>query len=124
MDESTLRQLATELLTELPKEIPDPTERTPISDAIMAALDVPEGESHLQLLDALSSHEATRSWMLTHGAAPAEVVRGIDVAGQPTTPLGLYYMCPNEDEDEVLLSVPAQPPLCPVHGIPMDLVQG
>lgn len=123
MDESALQELATELLTELPTQIPDQVERTPVVDAITAALDIPAGESRLPLLYALSSHEATRRWMLAHGAAPADVVR-VGVAGDPTTPLGLYYVCPNKDEDAVLLSIPARPPLCPVHSIPMDLVQG
>jgi hypothetical protein len=44
--------------------------------------------------------------------------------GEPSTPLGNYYVCPREDEDVILLSIPAEPPLCPVHGVPMILQQG
>jgi hypothetical protein len=122
MDETTLRRLAAELLDELPTIITDPTERTSLADAITAALGVPEGAGRLPLLGALSSHEATRRWMLAHGAAPHDVIRGLP--GDPTTPLGLYYMCPNKHEDTVLHSVPAWPPLCSKCGTPMDLVQG
>jgi hypothetical protein len=124
MNETTLRGLATKLLTELPTEIPDPAERAPVADAITAALDVPEGAGRLPLLGALSSHEATRRWMLAHGAAPQDVIRALGLDGDPTTPLGLYYMCPNEHEDTVLHSVPARPLLCSKCGAPMDLVQG
>lgn len=122
MDETTLRQLATELLTELSTEILDPAERAPVADAITTALGIPEGASRLPLLDALFSHEATRHWMLAHGAAPHDVIRGL--YGDPTTPLGLYYMCPNKHQDTVLHSVPARPPRCSECGTPMDLVQG
>ncbi|MBV9160122.1 MAG: hypothetical protein JO281_00905 [Pseudonocardiales bacterium] len=122
MDESTLRRLAIELLTELPTEIPDPAERDPVADAITTALGVPVGAGRLRLLGALSSHEATRRWMLAHGAASEDVIRAVGLAGDPSTPLGLYYMCPKEHEDTVLHSVPAWPPLCSKCGAPMDLM--
>ncbi|MGD9525354.1 MAG: hypothetical protein AB7V44_01050 [Pseudonocardia sp.] len=119
MDETTLRGLAEQLLTELPQTIPDDAERAPIADAIAAALSVPDGEGRGPLLDALSAHPATRAWMREHGASEDVVRSGLP--GNPTTPLGLYYVCPEDDEDLVLLTVPAQPPLCPVHGVPMTL---
>lgn len=124
MDETTLRRLAAEFLTELPKEITDPAERPPVAEAISAALAAPEGEGRRPLLDALSSHPATRRWMREHGAVAADVDRAWEaLPGQPTTRLGLYYVCPEEDEDTVLHTVPAQPPLCSRHGVPMNLVQ-
>jgi hypothetical protein len=124
MDETTLRRLATKLLDELSTIIADSAKRNSVADAVTAALDVPAGAGRLRLLEALSSHEATRRWMLAHGAAPQDVIRGVNLAGDPTTPLGLYYMCPEKDEDKVLHSLPAQPPLCSRHGVPMILVQG
>ena len=119
MDETTLRQLADELLIELPATIPDPTERTPVADAIESALAAPEGQGSAALLGALSTNSRTRRWMREHGAVD-DVVRG-GLYGDPPTPFGLYYVCPQEDEDEVLLSVPPQPPRCTVHDIPMIL---
>jgi hypothetical protein len=121
MDETTLRQLAADLLAELPEKIPDDAERGPVAEALTAALGTPEGEGRDPLLDALDAHPATRQYMREHGAND-DVVRGLP--GIPTIPLGLYYVCPHEDEDKVLRSIPAQPPLCPVHGIPMVLQQG
>jgi hypothetical protein len=121
MDETTLRRLATELLAELPDLIPIDAERAPVKDAIEAALATPEGQGRTPLLDALSAHRATRGWMSEH---IEDVVRGVGLPGNPTTPLGLYYVCPHEDEDLVLLTVPAQPPRCPVHGVEMRLEHG
>jgi hypothetical protein len=123
MDETMLRRLATELLAELPDLIPVDAERAPVKDAIDAALAIPEGQGRMPLLDALSAHRVTREWMREHGASE-DVVRGVGLPGNPTTPLGLYYVCPYEDEDLVLLTAPAQPPSCPVHGVEMCLEQG
>lgn len=124
MDETALRELAGELLTELPAEIPDPTERTPIADAIAAALAVPPGGSLLPLIDALSEHEATRRWMRDHGAARPDAGRRRDLDGHDSITLpNLNYECPHKDEDKVLLSIPARPPRCSKHDIPMNLVQ-
>jgi len=122
MDETTLRRLAADLLAELPGKIPDGAERGPVAEALSAALGTPEGEGRAGLLDALSAHQATRRYMREHGADD-DVIRG-GLPGISTATLGLYYLCPEEDKDEVLLSIPAQPPLCPVHGIPMVLQQG
>jgi hypothetical protein len=123
MDETTLRRLAADLLAELPEKIPDDAERRPVAEALTAALGAPEGEGRGPLLDALDAHPATRQYMREHGADD-DVVRGGGLYGNPTDPLGLYYMCPQEDEDVVLLSIPAQPPLCTTHGVPMILQQG
>jgi hypothetical protein len=123
LDETTLRRLATELLDELSTTIADPAERSSVADAITAALGVPEGAGRLPLLGALSSHEATRRWMLAHGAGAEDVIRAVTLEGDSLTPLGLYYICPNEHEDKVLRSVPSRPPLCSECGAPMDLVR-
>jgi hypothetical protein len=120
MDEATLRRLALELLDSPRAEIP-PAERGGVADAITAALAVPEGAARAALIDALSAHPVTRRWMREHGATEDEV-RG-SLAGLSTTPVGLYYVCPKEDEDTILLSVPAQPPRCTIHGLPMILEQ-
>jgi hypothetical protein len=122
MDETTLRRLATELLAELPDLIPMDAERAPVKHAIEAALATPEGQGRTPLLDALSAHPATRAWMSEHGAGEDVLRRALP--GDPTTPLGLYYVCPKDDEDLVMLTVPAQPPRCPVHGLEMRLEQG
>jgi hypothetical protein len=116
MDESTLRRLAVDLLAELPERIPDAAERDPVAEGLTAAL---AAGGRALLLDALSAHPVTRQYMREHGADD-DVVRG-GLPGNPTTPLGLYYVCPNEDEDVVLLSIPAQPPRCSKHGVPMVL---
>jgi hypothetical protein len=124
MDEDTLRRLADQLLTELPSKITDPARRAPVAERITEALQVRPGDGRLPLLRALGSDEATRQWMRDHGAVSPDVDRTwTELPGQPTTPLGLYYMCPHKDEDRVLLAVPAQPPLCSTHGVPMELVQ-
>jgi hypothetical protein len=123
MDETTLRQLAADLLAELPEKIPDDAERGPVAKALTAALGSPEGEGRTPLLDALGAHPATRKYMREHGAND-DVPRGVGPAGIRLAPAGLYYLCPEGDRDEVLLSIPAQPPLCPVHHILMVLQQG
>lgn len=126
MDEITLRRLAAQLLAELPERIPDAAERAPVADAVSAALATPDGEvggeEGTALTDALSMHPAIRAWMRQHGAGD-DVVRG-GLPGNPTTPVGLYYVCPHDDEDLVLLAVPPQPPHCPTHGVAMVLEQG
>jgi hypothetical protein len=124
MDVTTLRRLATQLQDELPAVIPDDAERASVADAITTALAASEGESQEALLKALAAHPATRAWMRGHGAAE-DAFRG-GLPGSPgmlgdTTAGGLYYVCPREDEDAILLVLPAQPPLCPNHGIPMTL---
>lgn len=123
MDETTLRRLATELLAELPDLIPMEAERALVKDAIEAALATSEGQGRTLLLDALSAHPATRAWMREHGASE-DVVRGVGLPGNPTTPLGLYYVCTKEDDDLVLQTAPAQPPRCPTCGSEMRLEQG
>jgi hypothetical protein len=121
MDETTLRRLASELLAELPDLIPIEAERAPVTDALQAALTTPEGQGRGPLLDALSDHRTTRAWM---SERIEDVVRGVTLDGNPTTPLGLYYVCPEEDEDLLLHTAPAQPPRCPVHDLEMRLEQG
>jgi hypothetical protein len=119
MDETALRRLAEQLLTELPARIPDAAERAPVAGAIGDALATPEGQGRDALRAALSARPATRAWMREHGATE-DVFRG-GLLGEPTTPLGFYYVCPREDADAILLTRPVQPPLCPVHGLPMSL---
>jgi hypothetical protein len=79
MNEGTLRRLAEHLLTDLPTEIPDPLERAPVADAIGTALTRPEGTGTRALTEALSSHDATRRWMLLHAETPP----GVDVLDEP-----------------------------------------
>ena len=79
MNEGTLRRLAEHLLTDLPTEIPDPLERAPVADAIGTALAHPEGSGTGALTEALSSHDATRRWMLGHAAPPP----GVEVLHEP-----------------------------------------
>lgn len=123
MDDTTLRSLAGKLLAQLPTLIPEDPERTPIADSITAGLAGHEGGAGPEpLLDALAAHPVTRAWMRQHGAAE-DVVRG-GLPGNSTTPRGLYYVCPEEDEDLILLTVPAAPPVCPIHGVLMILEQG
>ena len=119
MDEPTLRQLAADLLAELSDKIPDDAERGPVAQTLGAALDSPEGEGSDSLLEALEAHPETRKYMREHGAYDDVVRSGLP--GITTTPVGLYYVCPEGDEDDVLLTIPASPPHCPVHGIPMIL---
>lgn len=123
MDETTLRGLGARLLVELPTEIADSAERQPVADDIRTALTKPEGGGRQHLLDALSSHPATRDWMRRHGAVFEDVDRSWDLQGLPTGPLGLYYVCPKLDHDDVLEEVPVRPPLCPVHEVPMIIPQ-
>ncbi|GDY33937.1 hypothetical protein [Gandjariella thermophila] len=126
MDETTLRELTARLLTELPDLIPNPDERTPVAEAITTAL-ADQADGRLPLLQALASHPATRRWMREHDASAEDVLRtvtsSVDVLGTPNAQLGLYYVCPERDHDEVLLAIPEQPPLCPTHGVRMDLVE-
>jgi hypothetical protein len=117
MDKTTLRRLARELLPKMPALIAADAERIPVERALMDALASPEGQDG-PLLDALSAHPATRAWIREHGASD-DVVRGLP--GNPTTPLGLYYVCPEYDEDLLLYNSPTQPPRCPVHGLEMRL---
>lgn len=121
MDEHAVRQLAEELLTALPSELPDAAERTRVVAAITAALAAPEGSARQELLTALSAHPTTRRWMREHGAM--EDALRVSLPGDPTGRQGLYYVCLHEDEDAVLLRRPAEPPLCSVHRIPMILAQ-
>jgi hypothetical protein len=122
MDESVLRHLAVELLAELADVVPEAAERTAVTQALVTALAAPDGQGRAVLLEALSTHLATRRWMRDHGAND-DVVRA-SLPGQATAPIGLYYVCPQEDEDLVLINLPALPPLCTTHGIPMVLEQG
>ena len=87
-------------------------------------MDRPAGEARLPLIDALAMHPATRRWLRDHGAAEDTLRAWDDLGGTPTAPVGLYYVCPEQDYDDVLLAVPAQLPLCPEHKIPMTLVRG
>jgi hypothetical protein len=120
MDETTLRRLARELLAELPARIPEAADRAAVQEAIEDALAGPEGDDE-PLREAMSAHPGTRAWMREHGAAD-DSVRGLP--GNPTTPLGLYYVCPEADEDLLLFSPPVRPPRCPVHGLEMRLERG
>jgi hypothetical protein len=66
MDDSVLRHLAEQLLTELPTVIPDPHERAPVADAIGTGLGEAVRSGRRPLLDALFSHPSTTGWMLQH----------------------------------------------------------
>jgi hypothetical protein len=66
MDDSALRHLAEQLLTELPTVIPDPDERAPVADAIGTGLGEAVRTDRRPLLDALFSHPTTTRWMLQH----------------------------------------------------------
>lgn len=119
MEEHAVRRLAEELLAQLPSEFPEPGERTRVAAAINGALAAPPERLRKELLEALSAYPATRRWMREHGAMD-DALR-VSLSGDPTSTQGLYYVCPKEDEDAVLLSRPAEPPLCSVHKISMVL---
>lgn len=127
MDEHAVRRLAGELLAALPSEFPDAAERTRVAAAITDALEAPQEQVRKELLAVLSAHPATRRWMREHGAMEdalrVSLPGNVSMAGNSTGQPALYYVCPDEDEDAILLRQPAEPPLCSVHRIPMILQQ-
>jgi hypothetical protein len=116
VEETELRELAAALLAELPDEIPDEEERIPVVDGINAALAAPIGSGGLNLLAVLSDHEVTRHWIVEHVGSAPDTLR-VGLPGDPTTPQGVYYICPNNDYDVVVLTAPELPPLCPNDGL-------
>lgn len=115
MEETELRAMMATLLTELPERILNEKERTPIAATIQAALAAPPGSGGLALLAVLSGHEVTRHWLFEHLMSTTDTVRS-GLPGDPTTPQGIYYICPNNDYDVVLLTAPELPPRCPNDG--------
>ncbi len=115
MDETTLRELAETLRTELPDLIPDPAEREPVEKRLAQALHQPVGTAIDALHDALRAHPATRDWMrstteVTHDTDAAIGSLGIETAASP------LYMCPKGDYSIVRDTVTTDSLFCPRDG--------
>jgi hypothetical protein len=115
MDEGELRGLAQELIAELPGLIADQHARETVEAALKQSLAAPTGSASAALKAALESHQATRKWL--RGRLPEDAQRMVGVAGDTTSPLGTYYVCPHEDYDFTRETLGAPVPLCPIHKV-------
>jgi len=118
VDDATLKRLTAEMLSALPTIITDTGERDAAEPRIRGALGQLDRMGSEPLLCQLAAHPDTRRWMRDHDA---DAFRAIQLAGVALGSVGLYYVCPHEDEDLVLLGKPDRPPLCPIHRVPMIL---
>lgn len=120
MEEAELRRLAAELLARLPDKVSE-QDRGPVRQELTAALTRPKGEGRRALLTAFRRNADTRQWLREHGSLSADdEERSFNpLDGSPTMDVGYYYRCSKLDNDRMLDAVPATPPLCPVHRIPM-----
>jgi len=124
VDETELRRLATELLARLPDEVVE-QDRGPVRQELPAALTRPEGEGLRALLPPFRRDADTLRWLRENGSLSAhDEERSFDPPpGDLTMDVGYYYRCPRLDSDRMLDAVPAAPPFCPVHRIPMVRIE-
>jgi hypothetical protein len=118
MDESRLRELASELEADLPNVIEDEQERRLASADIAAALAKPEGAARSALLKVLRARPETRAWAAARtGDKEPDIVRAIPgLPGAPAAPIGVHYVCPNCDYDLYLDKPTDRPGHCPHDG--------
>jgi hypothetical protein len=117
MDEGELRRLAEELIAELGGGlISDQHESATVEDALNRSLATPTGSASPALAAALESHPAARAWLRTR-LPEDSAKRFIGVAGETTTALGTYFVCPHQDFDFTRETLGSAVPLCPVHRV-------
>lgn len=129
MNEEELRSCATSARENLADLIADPAERARVDRGITAALGHDAGTAALPLRLALRSHEATARF-LQIWAADSRSKRIIDAdrvvgpLGDPTSIIGVLFMCPKCDHTEVLDAVADEDLTCPNDGSPLMRVDG
>jgi hypothetical protein len=107
MDENELRRLAGEARQRLAELIPDEQERASADSHLASALREPPARAKPALIEALRSHDAIRWWIA------ADTDRAASLKGDPISPIGVLYVCPQKDYSVVREVPPGEVLLCP-----------
>jgi hypothetical protein len=119
MPDDDLRSLGTELQETLHTVIEDEDERRAVEHELGEALSLESPDAEQRLVEVLRARPALRGWMREHDLSLRDVERLVGMAGDPTSPLGTYFVCPQGDYDYVRENVGDSVPDCPHHHVPL-----
>jgi hypothetical protein len=111
MDEETLRRLATQMLDELPEEIPD-AERQSLEDSLAEAVARQPGTAKQALLKALRSTPDSRAWVQRHTGLEDDIDRVVGLASS-TLAGGVVFVCRKCGYSKMRESVSSTVLFCP-----------